>query len=849
MAKKKSKKSPTAKAASPETTIVRGLFVLAGSIVLLLSLLSFAFGKESTNLLGLIGSSFGWLFHALLGVSSYILCLHIGWLGIRLFFNKSLNHLFIKSFYVGVLIASVSILISLIETELPSFGNYIRGSLYTNLLRHKGQIHLGGAPFYYITYDLPYFNLHRMFNTVGVTLIFLSTLLASLLFLTKITPLMLFQGLCTILSNIKNGLKKVAATPIIERTADTMLKEAEEKAPSEEKPVEQDSDFMRYVKVRIPGFMTGSPEKNEKEPTHSQEFLAIQPEQNLKVRPSLSRKEPLEREPEVPPHLLVPVPPKTRAKEPDLEPLAKEPLKEHEVKEALVKKAKREAALASQKVFNGDFSNYKIPPTTHLTNPKKVDQTAIKSNLRRQAEVLEETLLSFGIEAKVGQINCGPTITSFEVHPAIGVKVQKIKTLEDDIALNMEAKSIRIIAPIPGKAAVGIEVPNSQPQEVAFKDMLQAYQQGSKKFHIPILLGKAVNGDFVMNDLTKMPHCIIAGATGSGKSVCINTIVMSILHNAKPDEIKLVMVDPKKVELTPYTNLPHMLAPVITEPRGACAALNWMVKEMENRYDILKTIGLRNIEAFNSRVINKEHEASLGREIPEKMYYIVGIIDELADLMMVAANDIETPIARIAQMARAVGIHLILATQRPSREVITGLIKANFPTRISFKVASRVNSQIVLDETGAESLLGNGDMLFLPPGASHLVRAQGAFIRDEDINASVKYICDQAPPNYMIQSFDDIGHLSEGGGDFASEAPSDSLFSEAKDIVLGTGNASTTFLQRKLKIGYARAASLMDELERQGIVGPAEGSKPRKILAGKQSANSNSADLFDGEDF
>ena len=306
---------------------------------------------------------------------------------------------------------------------------------------------------------------------------------------------------------------------------------------------------------------------------------------------------------------------------------------------------------------------------------------------------------------------------------------------------------------------------------------------------------------------------------------------MSILLNARPDEIKLVMVDPKKVELTPYTKLPHMLAPVITEPGGACAALQWLVKEMERRYEYLKQIGVRNIDAFNTRVVDKAFEATLGVEIPEKLPYIVGIIDELADLMMVASSDIETPIARIAQMARAVGIHLILATQSPSREVITGLIKANFPTRISFKVSSRVNSQIVLDDNGAESLLGNGDMLFLPPGASHMVRAQGAYIRDEDINKVIAHICQQAPPRYIIESFDRMEHAM--GGDEDEEDGADALYSQAKEIVLGTGNASTTFLQRKLKIGYARAASLIDLLEQKGIVGAPDGSKARKVLAGR----------------
>lgn len=480
------------------------------------------------------------------------------------------------------------------------------------------------------------------------------------------------------------------------------------------------------------------------------------------------------------------------------------------------------------KPHRGSFSGYELPPPSLLTNPKKVDQPQLKKELRRQAEILEESLMSFGIEAKVGDINCGPTITSFEIHPAVGVKVQKITALENDIALNLQAKSIRIIAPIPGKAAVGIEIPSPCPQEVSFKEMLLTYQQGPRKFQVPIILGKSVTGDNVMSDLAKMPHCLIAGATGSGKSVCINTIIMSILMNARPDEIKLIMIDPKKVELTPYSSLPHLIAPVITEPHGAYAALNWMVKEMQTRYDILKQLGLRNISAFNSRNINKELEASLSIPIPEKMPSIVGIIDEFADLMMASSSDLETPIARIAQMARAVGIHLILATQRPSREVITGLIKANFPTRIAFKVASRVNSQIILDENGADSLLGNGDMLFLPPGTSHLMRAQGAYVSDEDINRVVAFICDQASPNYLIQSFDAMATdlLSDG----EEEGPRDTLYEEAKATVIETQTASTTFLQRKLKIGYARAASLMDELEARGVISAQEGSKPRRVL-------------------
>jgi S-DNA-T family DNA segregation ATPase FtsK/SpoIIIE len=482
-------------------------------------------------------------------------------------------------------------------------------------------------------------------------------------------------------------------------------------------------------------------------------------------------------------------------------------------------------------------SSFQLPTPNLLSNPSnKVDPPTLKKDLTRQAAVLEETLKSFGIEAKVGEINSGPTITSFEVHPSIGVKVQKIKALENDIALNMQAKSIRIVAPIPGKAAVGVEVPAIHPQEVNFKEMLLHYQQKSRRLTIPILLGKAINGEWVTADLTRTPHMLIAGATGSGKSVCINTIVMSILMNSRPEEIKLLMIDPKKVELTQYSELPHMIAPVITEPHGAYAALQWLVKEMQIRYEILKQLGLRNIGAFNSRKVDKELEASLNIPIPLQMPLIVAIVDEFADLMMVSSADIETPIARIAQMARAVGIHLILATQRPSREVITGIIKANIPTRVSFKVASRVNSQIILDDIGAESLLGNGDLLFLPPGSSQLIRAQGAYLSDEDISQVVKYLSSQGPPQYLIPSFDSMRAFDVGPDDDDAPKGKDPLYDQALTIVLGSKSASTTYLQRKLKIGYARAASLMDELEENGVIGPQDGARPRRVIASSQMA-------------
>ena len=803
---------------------IHGFLIFSSAILLLLSLASFAINPGAKNVLGLMGYTIGWFFHALFGLGSYFLALYIGWIGWRKLFQKPLNHLLLKSTYFSVAVFSFCVLLSLVECHSPSLRSLLEQVFYPGLWAGKQHFHLGGAPLFYLYCDLPFYNMHYLFNVVGVGLVFSTTLIASLLFLFKIRLSSFLQGLV--------GRFKIERQSLLQKNQEASSIKLE-KGMQESKPFasldtrEMDSDFLRFVKLRIPTTSQSS--------TTSSDLLAIHPEKNLKERPSVSRKE---KEDELDEWEKFESAQRVKSKnsldvlsdtDPTLSRHKKTSVPINESDKPLDGKRKRDEALMAQSVYNGDFTNFTLPGLSLLSNPKKVDQSTIKKDLKRQAEVLEETLLSFGIEAKVGQINCGPTITSFEVHPAIGVKVQKIKALGNDIALNMEAKSIRIIAPIPGKAVVGIEVPNSQPQEVGFKDMLMAYQQSSHKFNIPILLGKAVNGDYVMSDLSKMPHCIIAGATGSGKSVCINTIIMSIVMNARPDQIKLIMVDPKKVELTPYTKLPHMLAPVITEPQGAAAALGWLVKEMEKRYDILKLVGVRNIDSFNKRVVNKELEDGFNQEIPVFMPFIVGIIDELADLMMVASNDIETPIARIAQMARAVGIHLILATQRPSREVITGLIKANFPTRISFKVASRVNSQIVIDETGAESLLGNGDMLFLPPGSSHLIRAQGAFIRDEDIAAVVQQICEQAPPRYVIHSFDQMN--SESLANSKSKGASlDTLYDQAEEIVLGTGNASTTFLQRKLKIGYARAASLMDQLETQGIVGPVDGSKPRKIF-------------------
>ncbi len=791
-----------------------GIFLLTFTFIGVISTYSFTRGTDPQNILGKVGESLGWIFLAFWGLAAYPLFLFVAWWGWRKLFAKSIQRPIQKLLLFIFSLTSLSLLLSAVEAGWPNLYTSLQQTFFTGLWRQKRRFHLGGAPFFYLYRDIPHLSIAEMINHTGAFLLF------SLFWLWSLKTLF-----------------KISLRPFV-RFLQSLRKPKEVSASDVEILPSTPTDILRFVKLRMPLWSSW---KGSSTQDSGQELLEIHPEKNITSRPSLSRKSPppLSFEEKEERSSLWEPPPSPKETFPGSTDDEDAPFRSIPKKKKLSPPTKRQRALRAQAVHNGDFSHFQLPPPALLTATKKIDTTSLRKDLKRQAEVLEETLFSFGIEAKVGQINCGPTITSFEVHPSIGVKVQKIRALANDIALNMEARSIRIIAPIPGKAAVGIEIPNPHPQEVGFHEMLLAYKQGRPPFHIPILLGKAVNGDYVMSDLAKMPHCIIAGATGSGKSVCINTIVMSILMNAKPNEVKLLMVDPKKVELTPYTELPHMLAPVITEPQGAVNALRWLVKEMENRYDILKLLGVRNIDAFNSRQRDIEKEATLDKEIPEKMYYIVLIIDELADLMMVSSNDIETPIARIAQMARAVGIHAVLATQRPSREVITGLIKANFPTRISFKVASRVNSQIILDEIGAESLLGNGDLLFLPPGTSHLTRAQGAYIRDHDIQSVIEKIQEQAPPQYIIDSFDDMQSNASFNDD--DDEPDDNLYQEAFSIVTGTGNASTTFLQRKLKIGYARAASLMDELERRGIVSQQEGSKARKVLRAKGSSQEDDA--------
>jgi S-DNA-T family DNA segregation ATPase FtsK/SpoIIIE len=497
--------------------------------------------------------------------------------------------------------------------------------------------------------------------------------------------------------------------------------------------------------------------------------------------------------------------------------------------------------------------NYKFPPMTLLKEQARPAAANSEEEHRRNAENLLRILGEFGVEVSLGEIHVGPVITRYEVVPAPGVRVEKISGLDKNIALGMRAQSVRILAPIPGKAAVGVEVPNQHPTPVGLREILESEDWASSKAELPIALGKDVSGKPLISDLTKMPHLLIAGATGSGKSVCINAIVSSILYSKSHKNVRLLMVDPKVVELKIFNQLPHMLIPVVTEPKKVPGALKWLLSEMEERYQIFAKVNVRNIVGFNTRKRTPAAEppappaqgslegldplaADDGIVIPDRLPYIVVIIDELADLMMVAPAEIETNVARLAQLARAAGIHLIIATQRPSVDVITGVIKANLPSRIAFQVASQVDSRTILDHKGAETLIGRGDMLFTPPGTSRLVRAQGAFVADDEVQAMVDYLKENNdPPIYAQEVQARIDRAAreddeEEGDDDDELGDDEGLYQQALDVLRSSKRASTSMLQRRLRIGYNRAARIMEVMEEKGIVGPENGSSPREIL-------------------
>ena len=510
------------------------------------------------------------------------------------------------------------------------------------------------------------------------------------------------------------------------------------------------------------------------------------------------------------------------------------------------------------------IGNYQLPPLDFLQHPDvTIKPTESKEELMANARLMQQTLAQFDIEVSLGDITKGPTITRYELHPAPGVKLEKITALNNNLAAALKAERINILAPVPGKSSVGVEVPNPVKTTVIIRDLLESEEWRNTKARIPLALGKDVYGHPIIADLSEMPHLLIAGSTGSGKSVCINAIITSLLYRFSPDQLRFVMIDPKVVELQQYNALPHLVVPVVTDPKKVILALRWVVNEMEKRYQIFARVGVRNILSFNGRPKNKpppprepelpllakkekvepgadgfavevDEEIVVPREedivIPERLSYIVVIIDELADLMLVAPADVEMAIARITQMARAAGIHCIVATQRPSVDVITGVIKANIPARIAFQVAAKVDSRTILDAMGADKLLGKGDMLYLPPGSAKLSRAQGALITDQEIQSIVDFIAKQAKPSYELEIHQQLSRPSSSLDDEGGIDEDEEIIQDCIEVIRSEQKASVSLLQRRLRLGYGRAARIMDELENRGIVGPSKGAEPRDIL-------------------
>ncbi|HNQ89653.1 MAG TPA: DNA translocase FtsK [Verrucomicrobiota bacterium] len=516
-----------------------------------------------------------------------------------------------------------------------------------------------------------------------------------------------------------------------------------------------------------------------------------------------------------------------------------------------------------------EIGNYQLPPLSLLSLPEiPTKPTESREELMANARLMQQTLAQFGIEVALGDITKGPTITRYELHPAPGVKLERITALTNNIAAALKAERIHILAPVPGKSSVGVEVPNAVKSKVVLRELLESEEWRTSKARVPLALGKDVYGHPIVADLTEMPHLLIAGSTGSGKSVCINAIVASLLYRFRPDQLRFVMIDPKVVELQQYNALPHLVVPVVTDPKKVILALRWVVTEMDKRYQIFARVGVRNIRSFNDRPKDKplprrepelpltarrekieagadgfavevDEEIVVPRDddivIPDKLSYIVVIIDELADLMLVAPADVEMAIARITQMARAAGIHCIVATQRPSVDVITGIIKANIPCRIAFQVAARVDSRTILDAMGADKLLGKGDMLYVPPGSARLIRAQGALITDPEIQGVVEFITRQGKPSYEMEIHQQLSKpvLDNGQGPEEDE----NVIQQCIEVIRSEQKASVSLLQRRLRLGYTRAARIMDELEARGIVGPSKGAEPRDILIDLDAAS------------
>lgn len=745
-------------------------------------------GNLIANVLRLIGGNTYQFLALLLGLYGTLLVVK----NTKLRLTKPRRWVGIGFFYLGILLILHARLFANVESKDPNILKTTWDLLMTDFLGNQITQNVGGGMLGAALYNLTHFLVSQVGSyLIAGLLLLLGIFLFSLLEFNQVTDYLgNFVEMMQEKFSESDEKKELKAAKREERQAQKAQAKAEKQAAAKAK---LEAELAEREKNKVRSMTPG--EQLAKE---SQEPLVKEPEQMTLV-PIEGFQENLEPERTT----AAPVPKKA-------------PLEDEEIDDP--------GDLEFEISAEPEDHDYQLPPSTLLDSIPAADQSDEYKKIEQNIKVLEKTFNSFGVEAKVVKASLGPSVTKFEVQPAVGVKVSKIVNLTDDIALALAAKDVRMEAPIPGKSLIGIEVPNSTISTVSFRDIIESQPNHPDKI-LEVPLGRDISGLVRVADLTKMPHLLIAGSTGSGKSVAINGIITSILMRAKPNEVKLMMIDPKMVELNVYNGIPHLLTPVVTNPRKAAQALQKVVQEMEERYEKFAATGVRNISGFNELVIQKNLEDGQNRPI---LPFIVVIVDELADLMMVASNEVEDAITRLAQMARAAGIHMILATQRPSVDVITGIIKANVPSRIAFAVSSGTDSRTIIDGNGAEKLLGRGDMLFLPMGENKPIRVQGAFISDHEVEQIVEFVSDQQEAHYEEKMMP-----TEETSSSPSETPQDELYEEAKALVVDMQTASISLLQRRFRIGYNRAARIVDELEEHDVIGPSTGSKPREVFMQK----------------
>ena len=776
MATKKKKSKKNVSIIDKYLKEIYGVIWIGISIILMFSLY--------TNWAGYLSVISKDIFVNLLGVGAFTLPIYMIYVIIKLNFLKEKKILNAKFVGVTIVVITTMLLIQLLDMKSIDTNNFM--NTISNIINSQNEIPGGIIGFIIV------FPIYKLVGSIGLYIIFIiAYFIASvLIFDYSINDLKkLFKLLINNKTNVRNSISKKGGSD---------SKKIKIKVNNEESEKEE---FLKNIesKIKILDFMKNTPKSSIELEEKSEIKINTDSRENADIK--------------VQHHKLD-------------DKFKTQKIKKIEGNSPI--RGNEDVISKTQEIQSKTYQNKKyVRPNADLLNINtnlKLDKNE-KKELLENADKLEKTLLSFGVEAKILEVTKGPSVTRFELQPKAGIKVSKIVNLSDDIALGLAAKGVRIEAPIPGKSAIGIEVPNKEQTPVFFREILESNEFKNNNYKVACALGKDITGKCIVTDISKMPHVLIAGATGSGKSVCINTLIVSILYKYSPEDVKLLMVDPKVVELSVYNGIPHLLIPVVTDPKKAAAALNWAVNEMTRRYKLFADNGVRNVDSYNELVKKGV--------IDKKLPYIVIIIDELADLMMACPRDVEDYICRLAQMARAAGMHLVIATQRPSVDVITGLIKANVPSRISFAVSSQVDSRTILDSTGAEKLLGKGDMLFYPVGESKPKRVQGAFISEEEVENVVSFIKDiKSDSKCESEILEYINSASDTS--IKSNEDCDELLDEAIKIVVETGQVSTSYLQRRLRIGFNRAARIVEELEKNRIISARDGNKPRQVLMSKE---------------